>query len=841
MPRTFFRSVERSFIVLAFFACAVIFLPSTLQAQGISSCPSLKRTLSWGMTGDDVRAVQQFLQSQSLFTSAPITGYFGPLTREAVEAFQIQKGIVQTGGVGLGVVGPLTRGAMAQACIGESVSGNSTSSTVSILSELLVRPLSQGLEGSDVRALQQFLKEKGFYFYPQITGYFGPITEMAVKAFQSAHGIPPLGIVGPQTSATLREMSRIISRTSAPQAVKRFINIYGDSDTTGPTISSISSGTPSDTSATIIWSTDEDADSQVEYGTTVSYGLTSTLASTLVTSHSVSLSGLTASTLYHYRARSADGSSNISYSDDQTFTTSAVPDTTAPVVSSISTTTTETTVTVTWTTDEAASSRVDYGATVSYGTASTSATLVTSHSVTITGLTAGTTYYFRVQSADANSNTVNSSDHTVQTAFPLRVSGNLTRGNYAADTTTSGNEHRQTRAPSYLGATTTELWLVYTNWWLDLGAGGKETNTGNAVTLGAALEYNGTTVVAPNAGTGASAYTLADGETFLAGPFYPSSFGLTTFPKGAQVFARTDMSVTVGQKVPRTGQYLSESPASRLTSAAGSSQLSGTGVLSGANNQNGPAPVMLIGRATGPTVAIIEVGDSLGEGQADTSQYPNATNAGGYFQRGAWNASKTAFSLLGRHGGSLSRINNGSDGVKRLALMQYATDVFIAFGANDLFYSTSQNAYTIFQNNLASFIEDVREQGVQRIMVSLVAPRTQSNNSFTDLAGQSPQGTSAGVAGYWDPAAVDGVNDFIVDLKTDDVIEDYFDVNAYWGDGGGNAAWVTTGVAWYPIPSPGDGAGGLGGSYVNGTHPTPALMNLAGQGMTTKIQALSPL
>ncbi|MFA6338806.1 MAG: peptidoglycan-binding protein [Candidatus Paceibacterota bacterium] len=92
-------------------------------------------------------------------------------------------------------------------------------------------------------------------------------------------------------------------------------------DNTGPVISLISSGIPEDTTATTTWTTDEVATSQVEYGLTNSYGLTSTLDSLLVTSHSVVLSGLTASTLYHFRVRSTDASGNLSVSSDQTFTT----------------------------------------------------------------------------------------------------------------------------------------------------------------------------------------------------------------------------------------------------------------------------------------------------------------------------------------------------------------------------------------------------------------------------------------------------------------------------------------------------------------------------------------
>src|SRR5207244_3834968 len=52
-----------------------------------------------------------------------------------------------------------------------------------------------------------------------------------------------------------------------------------------------------------------------------SYGSSSTLNTALVTSHSVSLTGLLASTTYHYRVKSRDAAGNLQTSGDFTFTT----------------------------------------------------------------------------------------------------------------------------------------------------------------------------------------------------------------------------------------------------------------------------------------------------------------------------------------------------------------------------------------------------------------------------------------------------------------------------------------------------------------------------------------
>ena len=58
---------------------------------------------------------------------------------------------------------------------------------------------------------------------------------------------------------------------------------------------------------------------------------------------------------------------------------------------------------IAWTTDQLSNSRVDYGTAQGSLTLNVSdATLLTAHSLTLTGLTQGTTYYFRVTSANAS-------------------------------------------------------------------------------------------------------------------------------------------------------------------------------------------------------------------------------------------------------------------------------------------------------------------------------------------------------------------------------------------------------------------------------------------------------
>lgn len=179
-------------------------------------------------------------------------------------------------------------------------------------------------------------------------------------------------------------------------------------DITPPVISSVSVAATG-TSATITWLTNEAATSVVNYGTTAALGSTASDA-TLVTTHSVTLAGLTSGTTYYFEVGSADAAGNLATDNNNgllySFTT--IVDTTPPVISSVYATATDTTATITWLTDEPATSIINYGTTTALGSTVSDSTLTTTHSITLTGLTASTTYYFEVQSADAAGNlTVN--------------------------------------------------------------------------------------------------------------------------------------------------------------------------------------------------------------------------------------------------------------------------------------------------------------------------------------------------------------------------------------------------------------------------------------------------
>ena len=147
--------------------------------------------------------------------------------------------------------------------------------------------------------------------------------------------------------------------------------------------------------------------SQVLFGPSSSYNQSSSVSSTLSTSHSVTLTGLTPSTTYHYSLVSANSYGLETPAPDATFTTTVQgPVISYVVVSGI----TSSGATITWTTDIASSSQVNYGTTSNYGSASTlDPTQRASHSVTLTGLATGTTYDFAAVSTSSSNGASTSS------------------------------------------------------------------------------------------------------------------------------------------------------------------------------------------------------------------------------------------------------------------------------------------------------------------------------------------------------------------------------------------------------------------------------------------------
>jgi len=113
--------------------------------------------------------------------------------------------------------------------------------------------------------------------------------------------------------------------TTRPQGSSTDQGAYeysGGANTQPPVISGVFVSGITTSSAIINWTTDQPATSYVEYGLS-NYTNTTPTDPTLVTIHSVTLSNLSAATLYHFEAGSTSSSSGTTLSSDSTLTTAA--------------------------------------------------------------------------------------------------------------------------------------------------------------------------------------------------------------------------------------------------------------------------------------------------------------------------------------------------------------------------------------------------------------------------------------------------------------------------------------------------------------------------------------
>jgi hypothetical protein len=372
---------------------AIGFLVFSFAVPSRASALSLTQNHQLWDTGPDILSLQQWLNANGYpLTQSGIgspgneTDSFGPLTLDALTAFQQANGLPATG-----YLGPLTRAKIDALSVESNSTGLTDTQTQAILSLLQ----SFGADQSVVTSVETAL---GMPADTSTDSTFAPAVPISIPAIPGGYTpgfggggstsnsntstpdttVPTVSLTAPSSGATLSGTSVTLTATASDNVAVANVQFEVDGtnigsaitsspytttwnsttttdgthtlyavaeDTSGnyatssisvtvensaPVISSISSGTPGQTSATITWTTDQSSNSEVVYGTTTGYGSASSSASN-VTSHSLTLTGLTASTTYDYEVVSTNVGSQTSTSTNQTFTTaSAGADTTPP-------------------------------------------------------------------------------------------------------------------------------------------------------------------------------------------------------------------------------------------------------------------------------------------------------------------------------------------------------------------------------------------------------------------------------------------------------------------------------------------------------------------------------
>jgi parallel beta-helix repeat protein len=194
-----------------------------------------------------------------------------------------------------------------------------------------------------------------------------------------------------------------------------FMNPFGNwtppPDLSPPVISSVAITGITESSATIIWETDEPSDSRVAWSIHPDLSDNSTEYDPVyITSHSITLTGLSANQTYYFEVTSEDQNNNTATDNNGSlyyrFTT-LPPDTTPPGIFSVTVSDiTLNSATITWITDELSDSMVNWSINpdLSDNSSIFDPELVKGHSIVLTSLNPDQTYYFEVTSADQNNN-----------------------------------------------------------------------------------------------------------------------------------------------------------------------------------------------------------------------------------------------------------------------------------------------------------------------------------------------------------------------------------------------------------------------------------------------------
>ncbi|MEG4530515.1 peptidoglycan-binding protein [Microcoleus sp. D2_18a_D3] len=154
--------------------------------------------LARGSRGQDIVALQNDLKQAGCFPQrVRSTGYYGKITKAAVQKLQ------QTHGLRVdGVVGEQTRNALDSGKTCQSLASSGV--------------LKMGSRGEKVRQLQSQLNNWGFPV-KKVDGVFGKETREAVIRFQNYHGLKPDGIVGPKTAKVLWTPRTQVSQANTTQ------------------------------------------------------------------------------------------------------------------------------------------------------------------------------------------------------------------------------------------------------------------------------------------------------------------------------------------------------------------------------------------------------------------------------------------------------------------------------------------------------------------------------------------------------------------------------------------------------------------------------------------------
>ncbi len=151
----------------------------TVQSEIVGTAAQASSTgLSPGDKGSEISTAQERLTEYEYYEYGNITGFYGPVTEDAVKKFQRTHNLAQTGIL------------------------DSTSLELLYSDEIMYYTIYPGDSGDDIIKMQDKLRELGYYS-GESTGFYGDATLTAVKIFQDDNGLSVDGKVGKSTRELL--------------------------------------------------------------------------------------------------------------------------------------------------------------------------------------------------------------------------------------------------------------------------------------------------------------------------------------------------------------------------------------------------------------------------------------------------------------------------------------------------------------------------------------------------------------------------------------------------------------------------------------------------------------
>lgn len=161
----------------------------SVTAELIYSGEAKANLLSYGDKSEIILACQERLKELGYLTTKP-DGTYGNDTVAAVKQFQSRNDLVVDG-----FLGPATRDTL-----------NS--------SNAVANGIMFGDSGDTVKRVQELLNKLGYLSSSNVTGYFGDVTESAVKEFQRKNGLSADGNVGVKTMTKLTSSDAVKATSS---------------------------------------------------------------------------------------------------------------------------------------------------------------------------------------------------------------------------------------------------------------------------------------------------------------------------------------------------------------------------------------------------------------------------------------------------------------------------------------------------------------------------------------------------------------------------------------------------------------------------------------------------